>query len=205
MKKIGLIIIVVIVLASVYLLFGGNKMNIQSPSVNTTTVSPTNIQPTIDNSDLKAGESSYSDPQATYTFLYPSDYKLDTTDPKHIRIYKRNESQRPQSEMTNGALIVFETIDLSGMSLESWVNMRIKQNTADGTTKLTEPKKAITQNGYPGFSYSLQDQGESQNIVLEKDHNSKNAVFISYSINDPEQKGYQEEVNAILASLKLLK
>src|SRR5688572_7943238 len=75
-----------------------------SPSpVLSETISPTNTSVM----DLEVGGSSYTDEKGIFSFLYPNDYVLDTQDPNHIRIYKRNDTQRPQSEMSDGALIVF--------------------------------------------------------------------------------------------------
>jgi hypothetical protein len=101
--------------------------------------------------------------------------------------------------------MVFETVELKGVTLEKWVDTRISESTADGTSEITEAKKMVTQNGYPGFYYAIRGLGISQNLILQKDLNSDNAVVITYAISDPEQKGYQSELDAVLKSLRLLK
>ncbi len=60
-------------------------------------------------------------------------------------------------------------------------------------------------NGYPGFQYTLRGLGTSQNIVLQKDANSTHALLITFAISDPNQKGYQDEVDSILQSITLAK
>lgn len=200
-KLLVVLVIVVIGVASIFLLSNQKKETPSSSITTSQNPSPTNTS----SIDLGAGGSSYLDETGIYSFLYPNDYVLDTQDPKHIRIYKRGETQRPQSEMSDGALMVFETIDLSGLSLEKWVDKHIKESTADGTSEIVEAKKSITQNSYPGFKYSLRGLGIAQYLVLQKNPSSNNAVVITYSVSDPEQKGYQKDVNAVLASLQLLK
>ena len=155
--------------------------------------------------ELKAGGSSYLDPQGIYNFLYPNDFILDTSDSQHIRIYKRGETPRPQSEISDGILMVFEVIPLSKTTFESWVDGRIKMDTSDGTNQVLEPKRSVVQNSYSGFYYSLRGFGVSQNLVLQKDKNSDNALLISYFIDDPHNKGYKRQFEEIISSLTLLK
>lgn len=205
----GILVIILIIGAGVYIFSYQKKA--PSPLISPSSVTPTSSQiPDISATppspmDLGAGGSSYLDTKGVFSILYPNDYILDTSDPIHIRIYKRGETQRPQSEMSDGALVVFETIDLNGTSLEAFVDSRINEATADGTSEIIESKKAIMHNSYPGFSYSIRGLGESNNLVLQKDKNSSSAVFITYSVSDPEGRGYQKEIDAALASIKLLK
>lgn len=158
-----------------------------------------------DTDALLAGGSSFLDPNGVFTILYPNDYKLDTTDPKHPRIYKQGATQRGQTEMYDGTLIVLETIDLGGQTLSQWVDTQMKNATADGTSEVVKAKTATTFNDYPGFIYTLRGLGTSDYLVIQKDTNSDNAVVITTLVADPEAKGYQKEVDATLATIELLK
>lgn len=195
MSKVLFIIVAIVLIGGVSLFFLSLQKENVSQSTPTQDISPTSISQT----DLGSGGNSYLDKNGVFSIRYPDDYTLDTQDPMHVRVYKRNETQRPQSEMSDGVLIIFESINLSGKSLAEWVDTRIKASTTDGTSK------AITQNTYPGFRYMLRGVGSSENIILQKDKNSPHAVLITYSVSDPEQKGYQEKVDAVLSSLKVLK
>jgi hypothetical protein len=202
MNKIYFAVLAIIIAGGVGVFFlKQTKENVSTASPLSASTAPTSSPL----SDLGSGGSSYLDQKGVYNFLYPNDYTLDTADPLHIRIYKRGETQRPQSEMSDGALMVFETVELKGVTLEKWVDTRISESTADGTSEITEAKKMVTQNGYPGFYYAIRGLGISQNLILQKDLNSDNAVVITYAISDPEQKGYQSELDAVLKSLRLLK
>jgi hypothetical protein len=156
-------------------------------------------------SELQAGGSSYADPAGDYSFLYPNDYTLDTKDPVHIRVYVRGDMQRPQSEMSDGVLIVFESIDLQGKSLESVVDERLQQAVADGTSEIMQPKTALSLNKYPGFTYELKGLGSSTTVLLQKTLQSNQALSVTYIVADPQNKGYQADVDAVLATVKLLK
>src|SRR5690348_14082570 len=90
--------------------------------------------PTTDT--LRVGGSSYSDPAGLYTLLYPNDFTLDTSDPAHPRVFKRGPSQRPQSEMSDGALVVFESNDLQGKTLEQLVDERIQALKSNGSSEV---------------------------------------------------------------------
>jgi hypothetical protein len=204
MNKIILSILIVILVSGFgfYFLINQNQNIFPYPTPNITqTITPT-VTPQI---NLEAGGSSYLDERGVFSLLYPNDYTIDTSDSKHIRIYKRGITQRPQSEMSDGVLMVFESVALGNSSLEELVDKRIEEATADGTSDIVEAKKAIVQNSYPGFSYALRGLGQSQNIAIQKDKDSKYAVIITYSVSDPQNKGYQNEVNAVLSLFKLLK
>lgn len=206
MNKSLLLLITIIILCGAAFLFLTNPKNATEPPSPTPHASTQNT-PTPNNPeiDLGASGSSYLDHKGVYSILYPNDYQIDTQDPIHIRIYKRGQTQRPQSEMSDGALMVFESIDLSGKSLEEWVDTRIKESTSDGTSQIINPKKEINQNSYPGFYFSIHGLGDSQNLVIQKDKKSNNAVIITYLVSDPQNKGYQKEVDLVLKSIKLLK
>lgn len=199
-KEIIPVIIILILTGAGFFIFKNQNQIAPTPSPS---ASPSST--TTSGIDLGSGGSSYSDKNNIFTLLYPNDYIIDTDDPLHIRIFKRAPTQRPQSEISDGALMVLESIDLKGSSLESWVDERIKQSIADGTSEITEAKKSVTQNGYPGFHYAIRGLGISQNLILQKDKNSKYGVMITYFVSDPKNIGYQKEIDAILASLNFLK
>ena len=162
----------------------------------TVTLAPGGTEPATSGTQFQA-------PEGRYSFKYPSVFTLDTSDAEHIRIYKRGATQRDQSELSDGALIVFEASSLERTSLSEFVDSRIAEATADGVSEVLVAKQSIVLNGNPGFSYSLRGLGSSTVVVVQKDENSPNALVITYLVADPENVGYQEEVTAILNSLQL--
>jgi hypothetical protein len=206
MKSIALIIFVVFILVGGYFLISRNKSS--SPAVNTNspaTIKNSTPQPTIDNNDLRAGGSSYRDPQGVYVFLYPAEYKLDTQDKQHARIYKIGTTQKGQTEIYDGVIVVFEAVNLEGQTLSNWVDNYLRTATTDGALDIVEPKKATTQNNYSGFTYSIRGQGIAKYYVLQKDSKSNYAVIVTTSVNDPQNAGFQKEVDKILSTLEILK
>ncbi len=207
MNKIVGIVLVVILIAAMFMV----KKPAPQPSVSEITPSPISTIPadsipaSSDIDRLRTTGKTYTDPQGLYTFIYPDNYNLDTTDPVHIRIYKRGEMQRPQSELSDGVLIVFEAIDLKNQSLERWVDSTIKQLTADDTSTISHAKSVTTVNTYSGYTFGIQGLGDSTHIVIQKDPQSSQALDITYQVNDPVQKNYQQEVISILSSLQLNK
>ncbi len=178
----------------------------------TTTTSPqvTNpeqyIFPAPDVAELRAGGSSYADPGGVYSFLYPNDYELDLQEGgNYTRIFKRGATQRAQSEIHDGALVVFETIDLQGSSLEEYVDTHIQASTASGMSEVVSPKQATALKNYLGFTYELSGLGSTKYLVIQKDPSSSHAVSTIFLVEDPENVGYQTEVNQILTTLELLK
>lgn len=162
--------------------------------------------PTINNSELKQGGSSLSDPVGVYSLLYPADYRFDSeNEGTAMRIYKQGPTQRGQTEMYDGALAVFERIELGSLTMNEWVDAQISQASTDGISELVEAKKPIKLNNYSGFSYAVRGLGVSTYWVIQKDASSPYAVRISTLVSDPENVGFQKEVDMILSTLELHK
>jgi hypothetical protein len=209
---VGLISIALIIGMSLFLISRDNKDISGLPISQTVTPSsqtdtslskfPVNSEEDI----LRAGGSSYRDPQGIYSFLYPSDYTLDTqNDGQYIRVYKRGRTQTGQTEMFDGVIVVFEAINLNSQNLNEWLDARIEESTFDGTLEVIEAKKPIRLNNYPGYTYTVRGLGTSEYIVVQKDTDSSFGVSITLAVNDPENIGYQKEVDAILSTLQIQK
>ncbi len=156
-----------------------------------------------DTTQLRTAGSKFQDPQNRYSFYYPTDYQLDIQDSEHIRLVKRGATQQGQTELYDGALIVFEPLTLKGSALEGVVNTRIQNSLSDGTSETLQPKKAIILNGHPGFSYELRGLGSSTYLVIQKTPTSNFALSITFMVSDPEDVGYHNTVEEILATVEL--
>ncbi len=183
-----------------------------TPPINTTGTTPTIVSPiTIDIpaekvEELKMGGSSYLDKKGVYSLLYPNDYKFDEQSEGEIaRIYKQGPTQRGQTEMYDGVILTFQTIDLEDLTLDKYVDKQIAEATQDGTSEITSGKKAIVINGHSGFTYTLRGLGEFPHYVIQKDETSRYAVSISILVADPQNVGFQEDVNATLSTIELHK
>lgn len=197
------IIVLLVLLGGFFLVRQSGSTKVITPVVTPTASIP--ITGTPNTNTLEQGGASFLDPSGVFNILYPSDYKLDTTDSKHPRIYKQGATQKGQTEMYDGVLIVFETVNLNGANLNTWTDNYIKTLTTDGSVEITKAKQATTLNGFPGFTFKARGLGESTYYVVEKDSNSQNAVLINYSVNDPQNVGFQTQVDTTLATLQLLK
>lgn len=203
---VGFFAVLLIVVGIVYSLTAGREKLVSDVLPTPTPLFPTTeqfITGSPDTNALLMGGSSYTHPQGLYTFLYPNDYVLDTQDSQYIRVYKQGATQRGQTEMYDGVIVVFETIDLQGKSLEEVVDERIVAATADGTSEIVQPKKPTTLNTYSGFTYEIRGLGTSTHLILQKHALSTEAVDVTFLVADPEQVGYQDEVDAILSTLEL--
>lgn len=192
-----------------FVITGCTKQVTESPTTSPTPATEQDPKPTVDN-DLGLGGSSYADPTGVFTVLYPNEYAVDSqenamTKQTITRLTKRGATQKGQTEIYDGVLIVFEVTPLEGKTLEQWVDESIKQSTENGMSELTSPKKATTLQGYKGFTYKIRGLGESEYLVIQKDANSQYGVVITTLVADPEKVGYQREVDEILRTLELQK
>jgi hypothetical protein len=189
-----------------YFYINFSKTSSQTTQSDNNVTDDSTIQQPPSNLDiLLAGGSSYSDPEGYYSFLYPNDYTIDTQDEKHIRVYKRAETARTQGEITDGVVVVLEIVQTEGTTLEKWVDNNIENTLKDGSSQIVMPKKPILLNTYNGYTYSIRGFGESTDVILQKDPESKTALKITYLVNDPNGNNYQNEVDATLQTIQLLK
>lgn len=211
MSKLIVIIVVLIVIAGVGYVLYTRQNNASENTLNPQTSVPTSVIEEIvptgtSMNDIMAGGNSYRDPAGTFAFLYPTDYKFDTQNNDMIvRVHKQGPTQQGQTELYDGAMVTFEKIDLKGQTLNAWLDNEIKMMTENGMTEITQPKKEITLNGFPGYSYSARGLGEFQFLVIQKDTSSPNAIRISALVSDPTKAGFQEQVDQIFASISLQK
>lgn len=208
LMKTVLIIVILLLAAGTLLFFVSNRPAQPSLTTDTeVTTSPTvdtSLSGTPDTSALRAGGSSYRDPDGMYTFLYPSDYVLDEQGENRVRIYKRAPSARPQGEMTDGVILEFETVRLQGQTLQQWIAARVNQSDPDDTLPLAERSQATVLNTYPGYIYAVSDSGDTSQIVVQRTAGADTAVNIMTLIQDPQGNNYRREVDAILSTLELL-
>lgn len=176
---------------------------IETPSMAQSNPATAALTSNPDTTQLRATGTKYQDPQNRYFFYYPTDYQLDTQDPELIRLVKRGTTQQGQTELYDGALIVFEPLTLKGTTLEGVVNTRIQNSLSDGTSETLQPKKAITLNSYPGFAYELRGLGSAMYFVVQKNPTSNFALSITFMVSDPEDVGYHNTVEEILATVEL--
>ncbi len=201
---------VILVTAAVFIL-EKNVSIIKAPT--DTSVPPienTPITPIVMNEReiaLKEGGTEYTDPTSTYTFLYPSDYKVSSeNEGQYTRLLKIGATQKGQTEIYDGVLMVFEIVQLKDtQNLEQYVDDRIADAIKDGTVSIVEPKTEIQVGNYSGFEYTANGLGEHRAIVLQRNKTSKNALIITMLVADPKNVGFKQEVDAILSTIQILK
>lgn len=210
MKKVVLIFIILAAAALGYY-FYSQKINTGTPATQenatpTTSAGATIPVPKAKIEELKMGGSSYADKKGVFTFLYPNDYKFkEQNDGEIVRVHKQGPTQKGQTEMYDGVIVHFQSVNLGGKSLDAYVDEQIKNATLDGTSEVASGKKSVVINGYSGFTYTLRGLGEFPYYVIQKDTNSKFAVIITTLVADPENVGFQEDVDAIFGTISLLK
>lgn len=207
--KNALLLLIIIVGLSIAGVYAYNKNSTNPTTANKPSASPdTTITPTntVGSTKLKIGGNSFKDPKGVFVFLYPNDYKIDTQgDGQYTRITKIGATQKGQTELYDGVIVVFESLELKGQTLEQIVDTNIENSTKDGLVKVISPKNAITQNGYPGFTYTTEGLGSATYYFLQKDPNSPYAMSVTSAVFDPEKVGYEKELDDILSTIELQK
>lgn len=196
---IGFFVVVLLLIGGFYTL---NRSRSASQNMNVAPTQNPNVSPSPN--DLGLGGSSYMDPDGVFVVLYPNDYTMDAqNEGAQVRFIKFGETQTGQTEIYDGVLVVIEKFMLNGETLSDWVDARIDQATTDESFEVTQEKRPTTINDQPAFTYTIRGLGENQTYVVQKDENSENIVVITTLVADPENVGYQAEVDAMLATLQV--
>ena len=101
--------------------------------------------------------------------------------------------------------MVFEPIALGGKTLDEWVDSRITQSVDAGTAEVSQPKTAMTYGMYRGYTFEMKGFGDAKYVLLQNSPNSEDALLVTMSVMDPQNLGYQSEVDTILKSVELLR
>lgn len=207
MKKILTVTVIVLIITALGYSLANKRAEPQtSPEVVNPQPSPNTAEQFIksapDTSELKAGGNSYLSPKGTYLFLYPNDYTIDGDE--HTRIYKRGATQKGQTEIYDGVIMVFESVSLAGMSLEDFTISQIKALSPEDKPENPSPTQTML-GSYPGFTYEQKGFGSSTHLLVQKDTTSDYALHIVFSVNDPQYQNYLSEVYEILSTVELLK
>lgn len=148
----------------------------------------------------------YEDPQGRFRFNHPMDYTLVAEQSgQSVRLTKAGPTQKAQTEMYDGAVLVFEPMTIRGQTLEQWIDAHIQETTTDGTVEIIEPKRALTLNGKAGFTYTSRGLGTFQNYFFRYNEQSPMVLSITTLVNDPTNAGFQAEIDRIMASVEILK
>lgn len=195
-----------IVVATIFILFVQQGISRTQPAAEKGVVTSSDIdfgEDALKPAEVMEEGITYQDPAGKFEVTYPADYTFDDSDPSYPRLYKREEQARSQSELSDGVLIVFEKIALNGQTLEQLVDDRLQQASTDGSSEVVQPKEETSIGTSTGFEYELRGLGTAQYVYLQASADSDWALGITYTITDPETRGYEVEVNSILSTLEL--
>jgi hypothetical protein len=185
--------------------FGGYYVQAEK-NMNTGDVLSVSSLPTSLASSPAAETQQYEDPQARFRFTYPMDYTLLAEQSgQSVRLTKQGPTQHDRTELSDGAVIVFEPRMLQDQSLEQWVAVNIQEKTSDGTIEIIEPARALTLNGKAGFTYSSRGLGSFQHYFFRSNDQSPMVLSITTVVSDPKNLGFQAEIDRIMASVEILK
>ena len=150
-----------------------------------------------------AGWKTYSSPQHKFSFMYPDTVKI-SEDLYGFLLLQYSEpfvspTLNDKNPVSPGFFIDMISTSSAGQSLKDIVEKRIEQAKANGKT-ITQPSTEIKVGSYSGFVFSATRKIKSTYIFLQKDIKTYGAI--AYSLNDRNNKGYQNEINAIIASFR---
>lgn len=203
---IGAVVVVLILAVAGYISINRKDSFLPQKQTQVTQMPEVSGLPQQEGSDLGQGGNSYLEPRGIFSLLYPNDWKQDTqNNGEVIRFYKSGATQMGQTEMYDGVIVTVEVKDLGTQTLSEWVDKQLKTIKDNGDATIVKPKQSTTFNGYPGFTYTVRGLGEWESLAIQKDANSKNALVITALVEDPENVGYQQEVDSTLNTLKILK
>lgn len=143
----------------------------------------------------------YRDPNGVFSISYPDDYEMTVTD-SYVRLFKQGVTQEVDTGLSDYASVVIEVDQLESQSLLQYTEAKSKN---PGNGGLLREVEATELNGYAGYAYTSHGMGFNKHHILQSGTNSPYVVDVITAVVDPANEGYQDEVDAILETVQLLK
>lgn len=187
----------------------GNPMTASYPGICRTSDGRSFVQPLTDEEKKKlippstepsiqetTNEKTYKD--TNITFNYPSNINLHKNN-EEVYLELWGPTQKKDTEFYDGINFGFTKGELEGKSLKVVVEQAIERSKENG--EILIPLTNVKLAGVEGYKYRAQGLGEVEYTFLPM----KNSyLIIRNTTNDPTNKGFQETVDQILQTLKLL-
>ncbi len=125
----------------------------------------------------------------------------DETNGDTVTFMLTGETQEPDTEITDGFVVSFDRVTLDeNQSLSAYVDSQINESKKTG--EITKAKERYELANKDGFRYIAKTQGDVTHIYLPI--NANEAFVVSYSVEDPEEMKYQNQIDEMLTSLQLI-
>ena len=147
----------------------------------------------------------YENPIVGFRVEYPAAMSVEENVleiPGHIvQFMVTGDEQAPNTELTDGASVTFDRINLQDGSLSAYVDADIAETEQVG--EITVAKEEYQLDEYAGYRYVAETLGEVTHIFLQVDPEA--ALGISYTVVDPNDEGYELLIEQMLQSVELLR
>lgn len=203
-KKLPLIISLVIafslLIAGIYFARTGEYKTTQDTTDQIVISSPTKPEssptPTEDG-DPYSGWNTYNSDVLDITFKYPSDMKLQENPDNTVQLIKLGPTQKEGTELYDGISLTVRTAIYTGDFQDFVESERLESMDPiiDEITSLEEREIA----SLSGYGFTIVGLGMFDQIYLPL--NSEEFVHISMLVSDPQNEGFAETVDLILASI----
>jgi len=180
---------------------GGDKMEELIP---TPTVAPTQEPATSGESGFKIDERlTYSNEETAITFKYPRDVSLIESPDGEIIISKSGPTQKAGTEFYDGISLTIIPSKTGDKSLKDIVDEKIAKIKSDSSVAYSVGNVEVySVNSTTGYKFTVTGNGEYDYIYLPL--GTDYYAQIVDSTADPENQGYQAEVDDIIDSIDFL-
>jgi uncharacterized protein YxeA len=143
----------------------------------------------------------YTDIILGITFDYPNDMKTDDNDGS-LRVYKWGPSQTEGTEIYDGMVISFARAENpNSLDLEAFTKVELENELAF-EAEVIKPITAITHGEFAGYEFTTFSLGKGTFFYCN--NSAGNIIRITYFAEDPLEQGFEETLNKILESLKVM-
>lgn len=156
---------------------------------------------TYSNWPIHEGWQTLKDEKVGALIQYPSDFQIRKDSDKSISFYYHGKTQSLGTEIYDGILVSVMKDELGDGGMSKYIERNMEQTKTMGS--VVKPLTPISINEIGGFTYTAQTLGDYEIIFLPSGKDE--VLVVSYINPDPEKVGYQEIVDDMLSTLKIVK
>ncbi len=205
MKKplIGLLVVMVAVALGTYL-YSTEFPDLQAPNDELISADPSPLvleDQAANQDDVPDGWLFMESEEHEFSVAYPPEVEVQDRQDEGVAFLFTGATQAQGTELFDGYVITFRQEGYQDDSFLTYVQRRHAELEDEPATSEITAVLPVIVAGYSGFAFNVTGLGTFRHVYIPS--GDKEALLITYLVADPENLGYQEDVDMMLSSLSV--
>ena len=199
---VGLAVVLVTVIGGFLIYSALNKAENNAPTPEVSpTATATHTPETSPSANIPQEWEVYTSQEMNFSIAHPLEMTVDQPQGiDGVRFLLTGPSQTQGTEMYDGISLTINVDTYDSNSFQAFVEQERAETVNEPTNPEVGAIEQVTLGGIPGYQFTVSSLGDFTHIYLPLDNNEYAHIY--YLMEDPENQGFQEMLNLMLASLE---